>query len=89
MSSAEQIYSCAREMYLEIGVDTDFALERLKNTPISFNCWQLDDLTGFENFSAKLTGGIQATGNAPGKPRSVEEYVEHLNRAMSYIPGAV
>lgn len=89
MSSTEQIYSCAREMYLEMGVDTELALERLKSTPISFNCWQLDDLTGFENFSAKLTGGIQATGNAPGKPRSVEEYVEHLNRAMSYIPGAV
>lgn len=89
MSSAEQIYSCAREMYLEMGVDTELALERLKNTPISFNCWQLDDLTGFENFSAKLTGGIQATGNAPGKPRSIEEYIEHLNRALSYIPGAV
>lgn len=89
MFSAEERYAGAREMYRDIGVDTEAALEKLKNTPISINCWQLDDLTGFENFNATLTGGIQATGNAPGKPQSVEEYVDHLNKAMSFIPGAV
>ena len=67
MNSAEQRYAYAREMYQEIGVDTEAALEKLRVTPISVNCWQLDDLTGFENFNATLTGGIQATGNAPWK----------------------
>lgn len=89
MNNIEQRYDSAREMYLEIGVDTEKALKTLKETPISVNCWQLDDLTGFENFNAVLSGGIQATGNAPGKPQSVEEYVEHLNKAFSYIPGAL
>lgn len=89
MNSAEQRYAYAREMYQEIGVDTEAALEKLRVTPISVNCWQLDDLTGFENFNATLTGGIQATGNAPGKPQSVEEYMENLNKALSYVPGAL
>lgn len=88
MNSSEQRYLGAREMYLEMGVDTEAALEKMKKTPISFNCWQLDDLTGFENFGATLTGGIQATGNAPGKPRSVEEYVANLDKVLTYIPGA-
>lgn len=89
MSTVEQRYRIAQEMYAEKGVDTEAALAALKKTPVSVHCWQLDDLTGFENFNAVLTGGIQATGNAPGKPKSVEEYFEHLNQAIALIPGAM
>lgn len=89
MSTCEQRYETAKEMYAELGVDTEKALSALRETPVSMHCWQLDDLTGFEDFDAVLSGGIQATGNAPGKPRSVEEYIHNLNTAMSYIPGAL
>ena len=81
-------YDIAKEIYAGYGIDTEAAIETLKKTPVSMHCWQLDDLTGFENFDSVLTGGIQATGNAPGKPRSVEEYFEHLNKALKLIPGA-
>lgn len=80
-------YSIAREIYAHYGVDTDKALARMNEIPISIHCWQIDDLTGFEDFDAVLSGGIAATGNAPGKPRSKEEYFDQLDRALSCIPG--
>ena len=89
MNQIEARYSVAQELYASKGIDTERALGTLKATPISLHCWQLDDLTGFENFENVLTGGIQATGNAPGKPRSIAEYIEHLDEALSYIPGAL
>lgn len=89
MSKLEQRYEMARELYAENNIDTDAALAVLKATPISVHCWQLDDLTGFENFGSVLTGGIQATGNAPGKPKSIKEYFTHLDQMISYIPGAM
>lgn len=89
MNHIEQSYALARERYAEFGVDTDRALELLRKTPVSAHCWQLDDLTGFENFGSVLSGGIQATGGYPGKPTSVEEYFEHLNRFIALIPGAL
>lgn len=88
MSSIEQNYQIAKEMYAEKGVDTDKALELLKKTPISVHCWQIDDLTGFENPNAVLSGGIAAFGNAPGKPKNREEYMQQLDEALSLIPGA-
>lgn len=89
MNHIEQSYALARERYAEFGVDTDRALELLRKTPVSAHCWQLDDLTGFENFGSVLSGGIQATGSYPGKPTNVEEYFEHLNRFIALIPGAL
>ncbi|MGM9522251.1 MAG: L-rhamnose isomerase [Oscillospiraceae bacterium] len=89
MGSAAKNYEAARELYAAVGVDTDQALKTLKETPISMHCWQLDDLTGFEDFNGELTGGIQATGNFPGKPTSVEEYMRDLNAALRLIPGAL
>ncbi len=89
MNRIEQSYALARERYAEFGVDTDRALELLRWTPVSAHCWQLDDLTGFENFGSVLSGGIQATGSYPGKPKSVEEYFEHLDRFIALIPGAL
>ena len=88
MSSIEKNYEIAKEMYAQKGVDTDKVLETLKETPISVHCWQIDDLTGFENPEAVLSGGIAAFGNAPGKPRSREEYMKNLDEALSLIPGA-
>lgn len=81
-------YEAAREIYADWGVDTEAVLRRMDELPVSINCWQLDDLTGLEDFDAKLTGGIAATGNAPGKPRSVEEYFANLDRMLSLVPGA-
>jgi L-rhamnose isomerase len=89
MSRTEKNYAVAREIYAEKGIDTEVAMRVLATTPISVHCWQIDDLTGFESFDSVLTGGIQATGNAPGKPRSVDEYVENLVEAFSFIPGAL
>ena len=73
MSKAEQNYRIAKEQYAALGVDTDQVLRILRETPISLHCWQIDDLTGLEDFDAVLSGGLAATGNAPGKPRSREE----------------
>lgn len=81
-------YETAREIYASWGVDTEEAIRRMDEIPLSINCWQLDDLTGFEDFAAQLTGGIQATGNAPGKPRSIEEYFTNLDKMLSLVPGA-
>ena len=88
MGKIEQNYQIAKEAYAQIGVDTDAALEALKNTPISVHCWQIDDLTGFENFDAVLSGGIAAFGDAPGKPKSKEEFKTNLTKALDMIPGA-
>ena len=81
-------YEAAREIYSCWGVDTEEVLRRMDEIPVSINCWQLDDLTGFEDFDAELSGGIAATGNAPGKPRSVEEYFQSLDKMLSLVPGA-
>jgi L-rhamnose isomerase len=88
MSKIENNYKIAKEIYEEAGVYTDIALETLRATPISVQCWQLDDVTGFEDFNSTLTGGIAATGNAPGKPKTKNEFMEHLDRALDLIPGA-
>lgn len=80
-------YVEARDIYAEWGVDTEDVLRCMEEIPVSINCWQLDDLTGLEDFDAKPDGGIAATGNAPGKPKSVEEYFSHLNKMLSLVPG--
>ena len=83
----EKAYSIAKERYAAVGVDTDAALEQLRCVPISLHCWQADDVTGFENCGGDLTGGIQATGNYPGKARNIEELRADILKARSYIPG--
>lgn len=83
----EKNYQVAKEIYAEYGVDTDAALKRLKNIPVSLHCWQIDDLTGFENPNQILSGGIAAFGNAPGKPKNKDEYFEQLNKALALVPG--
>ncbi len=79
-------YESAREIYKNIGVDTDKALETLKNVSISMHCWQGDDVAGFEGAQA-LSGGIQATGNYPGKARNPQELMADIDKVLSLIPG--
>lgn len=74
------------EKYNKYGIDVYKALEDLKNIKISIHCWQLDDVNGFEK-SDGLTGGIQSTGNYPGKARNFKELTSDLDVALKYIPG--
>ena len=84
----EAAYGLARERYAEEGVDTDEILHRLDTVPISIQCWQGDDVLGFESADASLTGGIQTTGNYPGRARNASELRADLEVALSLIPGA-
>ncbi|NLN82434.1 MAG: L-rhamnose isomerase [Clostridiales bacterium] len=77
----------AKQRYSKLGVDVDAALEALANKPISIHCWQGDDVGGFENTDSALSGGIQATGNYPGKARNPEELMADFDKAISLIPG--
>ena len=79
-------YAYARARYAEIGVDTDAALERLASVPVSLHCWQGDDVTGFDH-DGPLTGGIQTTGNYPGKARTPEQLMADMEKVFSLCPG--
>jgi len=84
----EQAYQIAKEEYAGIGVDTDRALDRLDRTPVSLHCWQADDVSGCERSGAALSGGgIQATGNYPGKATNLREIRQDLDMSCSLIPG--
>ena len=80
-------YESAQARYAEIGVDTEAALKALQNISLSLHCWQTDDVSGFENPDGQLSGGIQATGNYPGKARNIDEVRADLLKAKSLIPG--
>lgn len=86
-SRIEQAYALAREQYAELGVDTERALRQVDEVPISIQCWQGDDVLGFERADASLTGGIQTTGNYPGRARTADELRADLELALSLIPG--
>jgi L-rhamnose isomerase len=85
--SIDRGYELARQRFAELGVDTERAMQALKGVPISLHCWQGDDVGGFENTGTGLTGGIQATGNYPGKARSADELRADLDKAYAMIPG--
>lgn len=81
-------YDLAREQYAETGVDTEAALRVLSSVSLSLHCWQGDDVGGFERADASLGGGgIQVTGNYPGKARSIEELRMDLLKSYSLLPG--
>lgn len=84
--TTKERYESAKELYRKVGVDTEEALKTLKNISISMHCWQGDDVSGFEG-STELSGGIQATGNYPGKARNAEELMQDIDKALSLIPG--
>ena len=81
------MYEEARKRYASYGIDTEKAIETLRNIPISINCWQGDDVIGFEKGAVALTGGIQTTGSYPGRARNAEELMADFSLAISMIPG--
>ena len=80
-------YERAKEIYSSVGVDTDAAMEKVSKMTVSIQCWQGDDVTGFENTSGSLSGGIQTTGNYPGKARTISELRSDFEFASKLIPG--
>ncbi len=80
-------YALAKERYAALGVDTEQALATLERISLSLHCWQGDDVAGFENPDAELSGGIAATGNYPGKARNAVELRRDLDQAYRLIPG--
>ncbi|MBR3874050.1 MAG: L-rhamnose isomerase [Clostridia bacterium] len=80
-------FELAKERYASVGVDVEKALALLGKTPISIHCWQGDDVIGFENADGELTGGIQTTGNYPGKARTPAELMADFEKAISLIGG--
>ena len=87
-SPVEKAYELAREQYAALGVDTAKALKRLATFAISVQCWQGDDVGGFENPDGELTGGIAVTGSYPGKARTPDELRSDFEKALSLIPGS-
>jgi len=84
----EHAYTLAKEQYAKFGVDTAQAVSLLPNIPVSIHCWQGDDVSGFEKPDTALEGGgIQATGNYPGRARTIDELRMDLEKALSLIPG--
>lgn len=79
-------YDEAKNIYGKFGVDTEKAIDILKSTPVSMHCWQGDDVTGFDSRES-LSGGIQTTGNYPGKASSPEELMADIDKALSLVPG--
>jgi L-rhamnose isomerase len=91
MDKTEQIkkmYALAKEQYADAGIDTDKVVEQMQNIAISLHCWQTDDGGGLEYEGAELSGGgIQATGNFPGKARNITEVRQDLEKVYSLLPG--
>lgn len=80
-------YESAKEQYAALGVDTEAALNKLARIPVSMHCWQGDDVRGFDNPDAGLSGGIQTTGNYPGRARTPAELMADLEKVYTVIPG--
>lgn len=79
-------YESAKEIFASYGVDTDAVIAKLQNIPVAVHCWQGDDVKGFDQ-DGPLTGGIQTTGNYPGKARTPEELMADMDKALSLTPG--
>ena len=82
----KKAYELAKARYAEFGIDTDKAIETLERTPISLHCWQADDVVGFERNEA-ASGGIQTTGNYPGKARNIDELRQDIDKVTSLLAG--
>ena len=81
-------YEIAKERYAALGVDTDKAIDLLEKTPISLHCWQADDVVGFER-NVAASGGIQTTGNYPGKARNIDELRQDIDKVTSLLAGTL
>ena len=82
-----QAYEAAAERYAAVGVDAREAMDKLQKISLSMHCWQADDVSGFENQGGSLTGGIQVTGNYPGRARTIDEVRADVLKAASLIAG--
>ena len=82
----EQAYAIAKERYAAIGVDTDAVIDLLQKQQISLHCWQTDDVVGFERNEA-LSGGIQTTGNYPGRARNIDEVRQDIAFVKTLLAG--
>ena len=82
----EQAYAVAKDRYAAIGVNTDEVLEQLQKQQISLHCWQTDDVVGFERNEA-LSGGIQTTGNYPGRARNIDEVRQDIEFVKTLLGG--
>lgn len=88
LKDVQRAYETSQQKYASLGVDTDKSIEQLEKIAISIHCWQGDDVRGFEKPDAALKGaGIQATGNYPGRARTIEELRADIDKALSLIPG--
>lgn len=86
--SLKKSYQLAKKQYAELGIDTDKVLKQMDDVVISLHCWQTDDVGGFEKEGAELGGGgIQATGNFPGKAKTIGQMRDDLDKVMSLLPG--
>ena len=83
----EQAFELAKQRYADNGVDVEAVMNQLDSIPVSMHCWQGDDVRGFENPQGALTGGIQATGNYPGRARNADELRADVDVALGLIPG--
>jgi L-rhamnose isomerase len=86
MSKIERRYEETKERLMELGVDTEKALNVLRNIPISIHCWQGDDVRGFDT-DCSISGGIQVTGNYCGRARNFEELTRDISKVLSLVPG--
>ena len=81
-------YNEAKERYAKLGIDVEKAIETLKNVSVSLHCWQGDDVRGFDTDPEKpLTGGIQTTGNYPGRASSYQQLMDDIDMVLKLIPG--
>ena len=80
-------YEEAKKIYAKWGIDTDKAIKTLKTVPVALHCWQGDDVRGFDQKVDALSGGIQTTGNYPGRARTPEELMADLDFALKLMPG--
>lgn len=83
----EKMYDLAKERYQQFGIDTDQVVEKLVNIPLSVQCWQGDDIGGYEKNKGAAGGGILATGNYPGKARTADELRQDVDKLMELVPG--
>jgi L-rhamnose isomerase len=87
-TSIENAYKLAKEQYASFGIDTDKVIERMSEVTISLHCWQADDVGGFEKPDSELAGGgIQVTGNYPGKAKTISQLRQDIDKVMSLLPG--
>ena len=87
MNKIEQAYELAKARYADLGIDTEKVITQLQDFHLSMHCWQADDVAGFEVQAGALSGGIQSTGNYPGKARNIDELRADILKAKSLIPG--